>query len=138
MKSGLMPGAEVAHAQPQAVAVACQRDLHDAAVGRELDGIGHQVPEDLLVARRVQPGRLGGALDVGLDAAWRSSMALPSDLDGAADQLGRVDPLALQPQLARVDARDVQDVRDDARLRLDVALDRVQPLQPLGRGRRAA
>ena len=55
-----------------------------------------------------------------------------------ATSSARVDPLAVQPQLARVDARHVEDVRDDARLRLDVALDRVEPAQRLRRGCRGA
>jgi hypothetical protein len=76
------------------------------------------------------------AFDVGVDLQRRSSMLAPS-ARSSWDQLGRVDPLALQPQLAGVDARDVQDVRDDARLRLDVALDRVEPAWPSG-ARRAA
>ena len=103
---------------------AAQAQLHAAAARRELDGVGEQVPDDLLQAVGVAGDGHGRRLQDRLEAArpWRRRTAARCRAAAAiveASSRGRT----LEAQLARHDARHVEDVRDELGLDARVAVD---------------
>ena len=99
----------------------------DSAVGLgELDGIAQQVPDDLLQPRRVGKDWLPrpACIDQHLDRLLRQLAV--EGIDGRLQKLGCMDRLQVQAQLAEVEARDIEKIGDEMRLRAGIALDRVE------------
>ena len=99
-----------------------------AARGRELDRVRQQVPHHLL-----QPGRVAGEVrrqraDAPIERDRLRVRRGPDRVDGAVDDGLQIDRVELDAQLAGDDARHVEDVFDQLRLRARVAFDGVQRL----------
>ena len=93
-----------------------------AARGRELDGVLDQVPEDLRQARRVGPDAVVVRRQLARPAqAVGGDLPRAAGLDGVGEERRHVDLLAAQLELAALDARQVEQVVDQAGLQLDVA-----------------
>ena len=99
------------------------RDLDLAAAIGELHGVRQQIPEDLLQPFRIAGDRRGLRIEDRLDANALGVGRRRDGVDGASDDLGKVDRLHVQPDLSRDDAGDVEHVLDDLRQRRRVALD---------------
>jgi hypothetical protein len=93
-----------------------------AALRRELDGIGEQIPDDLLEPWHVAGNDVRGCVHAGLQHDLFRVDLGAQILDGGANYHRHVDPLAPQRQLARHDTGDVQQVLDELRLHARVAL----------------
>jgi len=120
--------AGVLHLDDDFLVVGCHVQLDAATRGRELDRVRQQVPDRLLQARGVagEAGRQRAHA-----AIERDSLGLgrgPHGVDGDVHDRLHVDGLDLDAQLARDDARDVQDVFDQLGLCAGVALDGLQRL----------
>jgi hypothetical protein len=91
-------------------------------LGRELDAVGQQVRHDLLKTRRIAQcfGGLRFAIEDQRDALCRSRRT--DGIDRGLEHWDQIDQRRLDPQLARGDARRVEQVFDDLNLRLRVAL----------------
>ena len=98
-------------------------NLHASLIGRELDGVREKIPDNLLQAVGVARNAIGlcvkGRLD--LDALGLSRRA--HGIDRRFEDDDKLDRLNIKAQLARDDARGVEYVFDDLRLRFGVALD---------------
>ena len=101
--------------------VAAQADLDRPALGCELDGVGQQVPDDLLQAIGVGDGRSGvGGEDPG-HAHAPGLGGRQHGLEGGLDRVGGVDRPRLEAHLAADDPRDVEQVLDALGLRAGAA-----------------
>ena len=96
----------------------------DASISRrELDGVGEQVPDDLLEPAGVTGERPGSdELRVELDALRLRQR--PHAVDGGLDDRDQIDRPAVQPELSGDQARDVEEIFDELHLQLRVELDR--------------
>lgn len=112
---------------------AAQEDFDAPAVGRELERVLEQVPENLLHARGVgaHHQRLRGRRVAQVDAARGGFFA--EGLDDRLQQAGQVGGREFQAELVVDDFRDVEQVVDEPRLDLDVALDELHAAAALGR-----
>ena len=106
-------------------------------LGDELDRVRHEVPHDLLEAVRVAVDGLRLAVERRLEAHAPGLGRRPQRVEGGLDHGAQVDRVDVQPHLPGGDARDVEDVRDQAGLDLGVAVDRLRRLQDRRRVRRA-
>ena len=103
-----------------------ERDVDGAAARRELDRVGEQVPDDLLNAVRIERERRVERRE--LDAK-RERLALglwPDRLDRRFDHGCDIGRLQVEPHLAGDDAVHVEQVLDQARLRLGIPGDRIE------------
>ena len=99
---------------------AAKRDRNVAALRRELDGIGEQIPDHLLNPRRIprdRPGRFQRGLD---DDPFRLGF-LPQRLDGIPDDRLDVDALDIELQLAGDDPADIHQIGNQLRLQPRIA-----------------
>src|SRR5207237_5445788 len=115
----------VANANLRAVAYLPQLHVDLAAFRRELDRVQEQVRHDLL-----QPG--GVALDEperGIGLRGDADLFRVGDrlrrLQRIVHDVGDVDGRAFEPQLARDDARDVEQIVDELRLPARAVVDRL-------------
>ena len=104
------------------------RELHlDAPVlGRELDRVREEVPRHLLEALRVAPDRVDPRMDRLHDADVLGHGRGPHALDRRVDHVGEAYRLHLQAHLPADDARHLEQVVDQVRLRPGAALDRLE------------
>src|SRR5262249_44050838 len=93
---------------------------------RELDRVRDQVPHDLLQARRIAGDHPGLGVEHDLEPDLPRVGRRSHHLDRRLDHRGEVDGADLEPELAGHDARDVEEIVDELRLRLRVALDRLE------------
>ena len=100
-------------------------DIDTPARRRELDRVGEQVPDHLLQSgwrrRRIAP-----AAGVEPQAQARSALASAAGrIDSSAASTAAAGSIGayLEPQLAREDPRDVEQILDESRLQVRVALD---------------
>ena len=103
-----------------------------APLGGELDGVGQQVPHHLLETVRV--GR--DVADVSNRRREHDALLLghgPQCFDRAFNRAGDARRHEVEPQLAAHDARDVNHVFDEPRLRARVAHDNLQRAFEVGR-----
>ncbi len=114
----------------------CSSDLDLAALGRELDRVAEQVPDDLLQAAAVCRHRRQRA-DRGR-AVRRMSLALaPGSADSIAlfTMSAQRDLLHVEPNLAGHDAAEVEQVVDQPHLRARIAVDHLEAALELFRRR---
>ena len=84
--------AVIAHDQAEGVAAAPRRELHLTALGRKLDGVAEQVPNNLLQSRRIRfdahgKGRAGFPVylaEDGIGTDGTGYLLQPPDLELAA------------------------------------------------------
>jgi hypothetical protein len=123
---GRDPAPAVGHGDLDVRAHALEHDLHRPALRRELDGVGQQVPDELLQTVRitgdqprlgVQDGRESNALCVGRRT---------DDVHRPLDHVRQRHRANLEPEPARDDSRDVEKVVDQLRLRSRVPLYRLE------------
>ena len=100
-----------------------QEDLDPAALGRELDGVGEEVPDDLLEAGGVAGDGPGERVEDLVDADALGLGRRHDGGEGGLDDVGEVEPLDVEAELAGDDAGDVEEVIDDAGLGLGIPLD---------------
>jgi hypothetical protein len=98
-----------------------------ASFSRELDGIGQQVPDDLLDARRVAGNRSDVAVHVASDADVPVVRVALNGIDRVGDDRRHVHESDLESQLARDDPADIEQVRDQLRLKTRVTADDLEP-----------
>ena len=99
-----------------------QRDR--ARFGRELNRIGQQVPDDLLQPIRIGDDRRQLGLVARLEAEGLGAQRRAHRFNGGADDFFNADGTRLQTQLAGNRARHVEQIVNQPRLRIGVALDR--------------
>ncbi len=109
---GRYPHAGVGYREAAERTLVADADGHHPAQGREFDGIGQQVQQDLLERAAVgaEEDRCQGFAHIQFDAAGGG--ALGHQLDAFAHQGGGVHALAVQFELAGFDLRHVEDVAD--------------------------
>jgi len=107
--------------------VASRRELDiDVPAGsRELDGVGEQVADHLLQSRGIAPDQPGHLTQQRYDLHVLGLRRRLHRGDRALDDAARRDISQLERNLARHDARDVQQVLDEALLRPGIALYRL-------------
>ena len=120
--------AGVRHADLLVVSTRFDVDVDATALGREANGVGEQVPHDLLQAVRVTRDDARSRIGVHLDADALGARRGPHDLDGGFHHGGQIHRAHLEAQLAGDNPRDVEEVLDELRLRAGVALDDVERL----------
>src|SRR5205807_3836353 len=105
------PHARILDAHHQAVAVVTQAKLDRSAIGRELDGVAHQVVEYLFEMIAIGINRvLRSAFKIQLDPVHGGrQLHSPGDL---AEEVGHVNRLQAELELARLDPRDDQQFVD--------------------------
>ena len=94
-----------------------ERDLHAAALRRELDRVRQQVPDDLLQPVGVAGDERRRAGRARLEADALGVGGGPHRLDRRLDHGRELDRLHVEPQLAGDDPRHVEQVLDELRLR---------------------
>ena len=110
-----------------------QEHLHLAALGRELHGVGEQVPDDLLEPGEVAGDGAGERIEHLVDADALGVGRRHDGGEGGLDDLGELQPLDVEAEVAGDDAGDVEQVLDELGLDLGVPLDGREPfLQVLG------
>src|SRR5438128_5050671 len=118
--------AVVADDEARALAAAQQLNVNLAAIGRELDGVRQQVPDDLLQSRRVAAHLahrgVQGDFDLYRFGFSRGADRVYRHLDDRRER----ERARFDAQLAADDARHVEDVFDQLGLRLRIALDGLQ------------
>ena len=114
-----------------------QRHVDASALRRELHGVREQVPDDLLQPVGVADHAHARASMSALDrrSAWPARRR-PDRRRSPLDDGREVDRRDVEPQLAGDDARDVEEVLDEAHLRAGVALDAAE--RALARLRRSS
>ena len=85
----------------------------DAAGVGEFHGVGQQIPDRLLQAIRVGTDEMRRRVHAHLDAKPLGVSRRHRHVDRLFDDLGRVDQRQLQPELARDDARHVEQIFDE-------------------------
>src|SRR5581483_1171986 len=107
-----------------------ERDLHAAPFGRELDRVREQVPDDLLQAVRVTLHQILTRAEYGLQTHAPGVSRRADRLDRVLYDAGDLDRRDFQPEFARNDSRDVEDVLDDLPLRHGALLNRLDGAPP--------
>ena len=110
---------------------ALEAHLHASLLRRELHGVRHQIPDDLL-----QPARIAGhGSDARIDDRLNPyAFGVGGGLDRGdrvVDDERQLDRLHVQANLARHDARHVEHVLHDLRQPRGVALERLEPARGL-------
>ena len=109
-------------------------DQDDLAVLRELDGVAHQVDQDLPQAPEVAHQAIG---NIGVDPTGQFQSFLGrlhrQRLTGAADAFPQAEIDALQFQLARLDLGKVENVVEQSQQRVGRVLDDLQEVSLLRR-----
>ena len=108
-------------------------DLDPSAFRRELDGVRHEIPHDLLQAIRIAGDGGGPRIENRVHAQLFRIRGRRDGLERALDYCRHVDRLNVEPNLSRDDSRDVEDVSDDLREHGGVALDGVERARLLAR-----
>ena len=116
----------VAHAHARVIREPIEANLHLPVLGREPHRVREEVPDDLLEAIRVARHDQSGAIDVELQREALGLRREADRVDGPVDHLGQVHSLDVEMELARDDARHVEQVLDELRLCLCVPLDALQ------------
>ena len=112
-------------------------DLHLAAFGRELDGVGEQVPHRLLQPVRITHDHARARIDDDLHGDRFRFGRGTHVFNRRAHDLRGIDRLNIEAHLAALDPRDVQQILDELCLCLGAAKDRVDPLLGLALERSA-
>ena len=120
-----------AHAQALAGVIGTQDDL--AAVGRVLDRVADQVPEDLVEADGVAADVVALCPQVERDPEFAGGHVWLQGLGRVADRVVDVDGLDVKPQRPVADRGEVEQVVDDVGLERDVAADDLDRRPQLGR-----
>src|SRR5262245_56396674 len=97
--------------------------LDPPASGRELDRVREQVPHDLLQTRRVAENKFWRAAEI---SDKRDALRLgrrAHRVERGFKRRDQINQTRLDPQLARDDARRIEQVFDNLKLRLCAALD---------------
>ena len=118
--------ARVAHLDDDVGPHALQREVHVSLVGRELDRVGQEVPEDLLQAVGIREDGPHRRVDAHAERDRLGGRRGPHGIDGGRRHRRRLDRACRDPQLAGDDARDVEQVLDELGERGRAALDRLQ------------
>ena len=115
--------AGVADRDADMIGGALHPQLDAPAFGRELDRVREQVPHDLLQSRRVAEHLFRQVAEIGdkRDALRLGRRA--HRVERGFERRHEINRLRLDPQLARDDARRIEQVFDDLKLRLRAALD---------------
>ncbi len=113
---------------------AFELDLNVAAFGGELDGIGEEVPHDLLQAAGVAGDAGGEGVDDFRDADAFGIGAGLDGFDGLFNDIAEFDAADIQAQFAGKDARHVEQVFDELHLNAHVAFDDGETLGEIGGG----
>ena len=121
--------ARVAHANDHLLVLASQAHRHLAVRGRELDGIGQQIPHHLLQAARVGPHPSADAVKLRRQFDLLRERRRRGGLDRRLDHQPRLDEFGLQPHASGHDAAHVQQVIDQLGLQAGVAFDGVDGLR---------
>src|SRR5207247_8581935 len=100
--------------------------LAGATVGRELDRVGEEVPHDLPQASLVTGDRCHRIVEYGFDLDGLRIGRRAHGLDRRLDRRREIDRLDLEAELARDDARYVQDVPYDPLERPRILLDHLE------------
>jgi hypothetical protein len=106
-----------------------QPQLDATATGRELHGVREQVPDHLLQAIRIPRHGADVRLEDRLEAHTLRIRRRGDRGQPIAQHRGQVHRLNVQPDLARRDARHVEDVFDHLRQRRRVAFERFERLR---------
>src|SRR5439155_1621453 len=106
---------------------ALQPDPDTRARRTELDGIGEEVPDDLLQPIGFGKERTSSRIEGGVQLDILRVRHALDRLDGRLDDGQRIDLSAFNPQLARDDARDVEEILDQLRKEFRVPLDHLKP-----------
>ena len=125
-KLGLDSLARIGNSEFEMRVDALHRDLHLAALGRELDRVREQVPNDLLQPAAVAEYWSRVGIQHRFDANVLGVGGRTHRVDGGADDLRQVDGGDIQPHLARNDAAHIEQVFDELRLGFGVSLDDCQ------------
>ena len=115
--------AVVGDRQAQAVAGLRQHDVDPAAIRRELDRIDDEIADDLLQPLRVAAHEVAGRIDARVQRDGPRAGRRAERLDGGGDDPAEVHRRQLETEAPRHDAGHVEDVFDELRLELCVALD---------------
>ncbi len=100
-----------------------QEHLDAAPLGRELDGVREEVPDDLLEPCGIAGDRTCERIEHLLNADLLGIGGREHGGEGGFDDLGKVQPLDVEPQVPRDDAGDVEQVLDDLGLGLGIPVD---------------
>ncbi len=117
-------GAGVVHDQLQVRVDSSENDVHASAFGRELDGVREQVPHHLLQALVVAGDDAGARVERRVQADGLGVGGGLQRFDRRLDGARELDRTHLEAYLAGDDARDVEQILDQPRLRTRRALDR--------------
>jgi hypothetical protein len=101
--------------------------VHPTLSGRELDGVRHEVHDHLVQAQPVAPHGDEAGLDVERQKDALLLGRMPERLDGLLDQGREVQHAKVELRLAGDDARDVEEIVDELRLKTRVPLDGLEP-----------
>jgi len=105
---------------------ALEADVDASALGREFDGVGDQVPHDLLQTSRIACDRACLAVEDDLEPDALGVGCRSHGIDRLLYHGTEVDRPHFDPQLARDDAGDVEQIVDELRLRSCAPLDGLQ------------
>ena len=105
---------------------ASQDDPHASAVGRELERVREQVPDDLLQTGGVSGHRSNRRVQLPIDGDAFRIRCRFDGLDGCVDDRCQVNALNVEAELARHDPADVEQVRNELRLKSSIAGDDLQ------------
>ena len=94
---------------------ALEADLHFAAAVCELDGIRQEIPQHLLQALRIPGHGCRVWIDDRLDVYSLRVRRRSNNVDGAADDVRKLNRLDVQSNLSGDDPRDVKDILDNLR-----------------------
>src|SRR5262245_25105274 len=109
-----------------------EANLDQAALGRELDGVRKQVPDDLFQALLIAVERPDPGFEHDLHSQTLRLDRRADGVDGGLDYRHQFDRAVFEGQFTGGDARGVEQVADQVGLRFRVALDGQQ--RPFGRG----
>ena len=109
-----------------------QAHLHLAALGRELDRVGDEVPNHLLEAAGVAGHRPGRRIEHDVQAQSPRIRGRPQRIDRRLDEPGWLQRLHVQAQLAGGDPIHVEQIVDHLRLHPRVTKDGVEPFEQVG------
>jgi hypothetical protein len=119
--------AAVPNAQKGVIAIAVNVDAHRAALLGVLDGVADQVADDLLEAHPVATNELQ-RLDIGRVVERLALRGRVVRVEAVSDDLREVDGLGVEDDLAVGDARDVEQIVDQPREVVRLAIDHVELL----------
>jgi hypothetical protein len=115
----------VAHAQHELLLATFESHLDAPARRRELDGVRQQVPHHLLEPIGIAGHGTRGLVELELEPHSLGVGRRTDDLEDGADDRREIDASQVEPHLAADDARDVEEILDQLRLRAPAALDRL-------------